>query len=73
MASSDQAAKQSRSPYATGGSPFAPESPWRAYGPDKQLWKENGNYYTKQELHQMDHDPNVSLQCGIASRVLNAD
>lgn len=26
----------------------------RPYGPGKQQWKENGNYYTAEELREMD-------------------
>lgn len=29
-------------------------TPWSAYGPDKQAWKEKGNYYTPEELAEMD-------------------
>ena len=50
------------------------KSPWCAYyrPEEKQRWRENGGYYTAEELAQMQRDCDVVLLPNY-SRVLSAD
>jgi hypothetical protein len=34
----------------------ASDPPWQAYGPAKEKWKAEGNYYTAEELAKMQKD-----------------
>jgi hypothetical protein len=36
-------------------------SPWCAYASGKEAWKREGNFFTAEELHQMDRADDVSL------------